>query len=91
MLDITELARHLCGRHPRLVQGEALACFISVSSSISSETLSKMHNNHLLSTYKRKDVDQLNEHMRKFPSCQFVAKDVASWKARRDDGEKSPR
>ena len=55
------------------------------------ETRSKMHKNHLLSTYKRKDVDQLNEHMRKFPSCKFVTKDVTSWKARRDDGETSPR
>ena len=49
-----------------------------------------MHKNHWLSTYKPKDVDQLNEHMRKFPSCKFVTKDVTSWKARRDDGEKAP-
>ena len=55
------------------------------------ETRSKMHKNHLLSTYKRKGVDRLNEHMRKFPSCKFVTKDVTSWKARRDGGEKSPR
>ena len=55
------------------------------------ETRSDMHKNHLLSTYKRKDVDQLNEHMRKFPSCKFVTKDVTSWKARRDDGKTSPR
>ena len=52
---------------------------------------SKMHKNYLLSTHKRKELDQLNEHMRKFPSCKFVTKDVTSWKARRDDGEKSPR
>ena len=43
------------------------------------ETRSKMHNNHLLSTYKRKDVDQLNEHMRKFPSSRRM------WRAGKRD------
>ena len=53
------------------------------------ETRSKMHKNHLLPTCKRKGVDQLNELMHKFPSCKFVAKDVTSWKARRNGGEKA--
>ena len=55
------------------------------------ESLSMIHKNHLLAVFKRADVEQLNEHMRKFPSCKFVMKDVTSWKARRDDGEKSAR
>ena len=50
-----------------------------------------MHKNRLLAVFKRADVEQLNEHMRKFLSCKFVTKDVTSWKARRDDGDKSPR
>ncbi len=55
------------------------------------ESLSMIHKNHLLAVFKRADVEQLNEHMRKFLSCKFVTKDVTSWKARRDDGERSPR
>ena len=55
------------------------------------ESLSMMHKNHLLAVFKRADVDNLDEHMRKFPSCKSVTKDVTTWKARRDDGEKSPR
>ena len=58
---------------------------------IRGETRSEMHKNHLLSTYKRKDIDQRKEHVRKFPLCGFVAKDVTSWETRRDDGENSPR
>ena len=54
------------------------------------ESLSMIHKNHLLAVFKRADVDKLNEHMRKFPSCKFVTKDVTSWKARRDDSEESP-
>ena len=54
------------------------------------ESQSKIHKNHLLAAFKRRDVDKLNEHMRKFPACKFVTKDVTSWKARRDDGEESP-
>ena len=54
------------------------------------ESLSMIHKNHLLAVFKRADVEQLNEHMRKFLSCKFVTKDVTSWKARRDDGEKAP-
>ena len=49
-----------------------------------------MHKNHLLAVFKRADVEQLNEHMRKVLSCKLVTKDVTSWKARRDDGDKSP-
>ena len=49
-----------------------------------------IHKNHLLAVFKRADADKLNEHMRKFPSCNFVTKDVPSCKARRDDGEKAP-
>ena len=55
------------------------------------ESLSMIQKNHLLAVFKRADVEQLNEHMRRFLSCKFVTKDVTSWKARRDDGEKSPR
>ena len=54
------------------------------------ESHSKIHKNHLLAAFKRKDVDKLNEHMRKFPACKFVTKDVTSWRARRDDSEESP-
>ena len=36
------------------------------------ESLSMLHKNHLLAAFKRKDVDKLYEHMRKFPACKFV-------------------
>ena len=55
------------------------------------ESLSMIHKNHLLAVFKRADVEQLNENMRKFLSCKFVTKDVTNWEARRDDGERSPR
>ena len=55
------------------------------------ESLSMIQKNYLLAVFKRADVEQLNEHMRKFVSCKFVTKDVTNWKARRDDGERSPR
>ena len=54
------------------------------------ESRSMIHKNQLVTVFKRKDAGDINEYMRKLPSCKFVTKDVTSWKAMRDDGEKNP-
>ena len=49
-----------------------------------------IHKNHLLAAFKRADVDKLNEHMRKFPSCKFVTEDGELESAARWRGQTPP-